>query len=218
MNTNLFTIHLTYDKWLAVKSSYNVKVIKGDTYKGNNTTCVSSMSLVCIQSPDDAELLFWTGEDAAIVAKVVFKGDAAAVVETIDKYFSPQKLKMLNCIKTRQQWDAAIASIKPSSKVILQSVVMKITAWKGKLSVYFEATTNVANPIASLYFKAARKNVGDDKTFTRLLQKYQKHAPQRSTTTYNAMHFNHTQIPGVRKYEWDIMTKGMKSIVKATKS
>lgn len=218
MNSNLFTIYLTYDKWLCVKSSYNVKVIKGDKYKANNATCVSSMSLVCIQSSNAAELLFWTGEDAIVVAKVVFEGDAATIVETIDKYFSPQKLKMLNCIKTRQQFNIMLASLKPSSKVTLQSVVMKVTTWKGKLNVWFEATTNVANPIANLYFKAARKNVGDSESFTRLMQKYQKHAPQRSTTTYNAIHFNHTQIPGVRKYEWDMMTKGMKSIVKATKS
>ena len=218
MKTNLFTIQPHYNKCIAVKSLHTITVCKGESHIQNNATYVSSMSLVCIQNSNDAELLFWTGDEAMIVAKAVFTGNAANVIVVIQKYFSPQKLKMLNCIKTRQQWDVAIASMKSYSKVHLHSVVMKITTWKGKLNVWFEVTTSVANPVAALYFKAARKNITDKKRFHHLINMMKYHAKKRPTMVHNASHFNHTQIPGISRHEWDLMTKGMKQILQAAKT
>lgn len=131
--TSMFNTKLHYDHWLTVTSPYTITVLKGDhAKKAENQVLVSKNSLTLIQSPIGAVLLSWTGVFATVVAKVKITAKIATVIVTDKSYFSPQKLKMLNCVNTTAQWNKAVDSMRPTRGTILKSVVMKVTAWKGQ--------------------------------------------------------------------------------------
>jgi hypothetical protein len=214
--TSMFSTKLHYDHWLTVTSPYRITVLKGDhAKKAENQAFVSKGSLTLIQSPIGAMLLSWTGSFATVVAKIKITAEIVTVIVTDKSYFSPQKLKMLNCVSTAAQWNKAVDSMRPTRGTILKSVVMKVTAWKGKANVWFEITTSTANPTAHLYFRAARKAKGE--RFSKLMDGYQKWSAQRPVTTTTARYFNHTQAPKVSRYSWDEMTDGMKPVFVAAK-
>ncbi len=148
---------------------------------------------------------------ATIVAEIKITTEKVTVNVTDETYFSPQKLKMLRCISTPNQWEKAVKALHPDKKNNLQSVVMKITAWKGKPNVWFEVTTSVPNPTAALYFRASRKAKGE--RFSKLLREYYRQSDQRTVTTHIIRRFNHTQVPRVSRYYWDEMTKGMEQFL-----
>ena len=216
LSTPMFSTKLHYDQWLIVTSPFKITPLKGDYWgRSGPETGVSKRSLTLIQSDKEAVLLSWTGSSVNIVLCFGFEDDHVVAKTIENKYFSPQKLKMLNCISTMTQWENAVKSLRPSRGTTLESVVMKITAWKGKVTTWFEITTSVPNPTAYLYFRAARKFKGE--RFSRLMDGYQKWSTQRPTITYVARCFNHTQVAKINRYSWDEMTAGMAPVVKAAK-
>lgn len=216
LSTPMFNTKLHYNQWLIITSPYKITPLKGDYWgRSGPETGVSKRSLTLIQSDKEAVLLSWTGSSVNIVLCFGFEDDHVVAKTIENKYFSPQKLKMLNCISTMTQWENAVKSLRPSRGTTLESVVMKITAWKGKVTTWFEITTSVPNPTAYLYFRAARKFKGE--RFSRLMDGYQKWSTQRPTITYVARCFNHTQVAKINRYSWDEMTAGMAPVVKAAK-
>lgn len=217
LSTPMFNTKLHYNQWLIITSPYKITPLKGDYWgRSGPETGVSKRSLTLIQSNEGAVLLSWTGSSANVVLCFVFENDMVVAKTIKTRYFSPQKLKMLNCITTTTQWESAVKSLRPLRGTTLESVVMKVTAWKGKVTTWFEITTSVPNPTAYLYFRAARKHRKDGR-FSKLMDGYQKWSTQRPTTAHIARCFNHTQVPGISRYSWDEMTVGMAPITKAAK-
>ena len=222
IGANIATTEIVSDNHLLVtpKEGVVMTVLKGNSHFNSCTVegiVISSRemfkdTLFLLTTSNFAQLVWWTGTEAIILAIVKFRADTVSVDIKYPHYFSKQKLQMLSCVKTAKHWNIAVKFLTDKFKSTLQSVTLKLQGNHRGYNSYmvFEATFRNTTNVGKMYLRAYRKFPAKSNEFFKKAQSEKF----KEEVKVNFWKLNHTQLSayGVTKKDFDYCTQDLHEV------
>jgi hypothetical protein len=155
------------------------------------------------------QFLMWSSTEVQTVAIGYIKPNRSAHVEITTegrKYFSKQKLRMFNSVKTELQLAQVGAAITSRRGKALMDITMHIGAYGKHLNVWYTAEILDTNKLLRIY-----RRISD---VDKRMKKFMAVEPMTTTFKVSFRKLNHTQLSkyGISKAEFDLHSAALPSV------